>query len=76
MSWICIGASSRGGIGLDKCSCVQAWLKRGDYITPEDVRGVVHDLLRRRILLSYEDNAEGISSDQVIGEIVKWVAVA
>ncbi len=74
--WIHIGASPRGGIGLDKCSRVHAWLQGRDYVTPDDVRAVVHDVLRHRILLSYEANAEGISSDQVIQEIVKRVAVA
>ncbi len=74
--WIHIGASPRGGIGLDKCSRVHAWLEGRDYVTPDDVREVVHDVLRHRIMLSYEANAEGVSSDQVIKEIVKRVAVA
>jgi MoxR-like ATPase len=64
--WIHIGASPRGGIGLDKCSRVHAWLSGKDYVTPDDVREVVHDVLRHRIMLSYEANAEGITSDQVI----------
>jgi MoxR-like ATPase len=74
--WIHIGASPRGGIGLDKCSRVHAWLQSRDYVTPDDVRAVVNDVLRHRIMLSYEANAEGKTSDQVINEIVKRVAVA
>ena len=74
--WIHIGASPRGAIGLDKCSRVHAWLKGRDYVTPDDLREVAHDVLRHRIMLSYEANAEGITSDQVIAEIVKKVAVA
>ena len=74
--WIHIGASPRGGIGLDKCSRVHAWLQGRDYVTPDDVREVVHDVLRHRVMLSYEASAEGINSDQVIAEIVKRVAVA
>jgi MoxR-like ATPase len=74
--WIHIGASPRGTIGLEKCSRVRAWLRSKDYVDPDDVRDVVHDVLRHRILLSYEANAEGITSDQVIQEIVKRVAVA
>jgi MoxR-like ATPase len=74
--WIHIGASPRGGIGLDKCSRVHAWLQGRDYVTPDDVRAIVHDVLRHRILLSYEAHAEGASSDQVIKEIVTRVAVA
>jgi len=73
--WIHVGASPRGSIGLDKCSRAHAWLMGRDYVTPDDVREIVHDVLRHRIILSYEANAEGIGSDQVIQEIVKRVAV-
>ncbi|MCK5679844.1 MoxR family ATPase [bacterium] len=71
-----MGASPRGSLALDKCSRVNAWLAARDYVTPEDVRNVVHDCLRHRLILSYEANAEGMSVDQVIDEIVKLVAVA
>jgi MoxR-like ATPase len=74
--WIHVGASPRGAIGLDKCARVHAWLEGRDYVTPDDVREVVQDVLRHRILLSYEAHAEGIDSDQVIREIAKRVAVA
>ena len=74
--WIQVGASPRGGIGLDKCSRVHAWLAGRDHVTPDDVRAVVHDVLRHRIMLSYEANAAGITADRVIDEIVKQVAVA
>jgi MoxR-like ATPase len=74
--WIQVGASPRGGIGLDKCSRVYAWLNDHDHVTPDDVRSVVHDVIRHRLILSYEANAEGISANQVIDEIVKQVAVA
>lgn len=74
--WIHIGASPRGGISLDKCSRAYAWLQGADYVTPDDVRAVVNDVLRHRITLSYEANAEGVTSDQAIREIVKLVAVA
>jgi MoxR-like ATPase len=74
--WVHIGASPRGGIGLDKCSRAYTWLKGRDYVIPDDVRAVVGDVLRHRITLSYEANAEGVTSDQVIREVVKQVAVA
>ncbi len=74
--WIHIGASPRGAIGLDKCARVRAWLQGRDYVDPDDVRAVIHDVLRHRVMLSYEANAEGVTSDQVITEIVKRVAVA
>lgn len=73
--WIHIGASPRGAIGLDKCTRAHAWLQGRDYVDPDDVRTVVHDVLRHRILLSYEANADGVTGDEVIQEIVKRVAV-
>ena len=75
-SWIEVGASPRGSLALDKCSRAHAWLKNRDHVTPDDVRAIAHDVLRHRIMLSYEANAEGISTNQVITEIVKHVAVA
>ena len=74
-SWIEVGASPRGGLALDKCSRAHAWLKGRDYVTLEDVRAIVHNVLRHRLILSYEANAEGISADQVIKELVSQVAV-
>ena len=74
--WIQVGASPRGGIGLDKSSRAYAWLNGRDHVTPDDVRAVVHDCLRHRLMLSFEANAEGISANQVIDEVVKQVAVA
>jgi len=75
-AWIRIGASPRGAIGLDKCSRVHAWLNGRDHVLPDDVRAVVHGVFRHRIALSYEANADGISSNGVIDEILKLVAVA
>ncbi len=74
--WIQVGASPRGGIGLDKCSRVHAWLNGRDHVTPDDVRAIAHDVLRHRIMLSYEASAEGVSANQVVTEVVKQVAVA
>jgi len=74
--WIQIGASPRGTIGLDKCSRTYAWLKGRDYVRPDDVQALVHDVLRHRILLSYDAQAEGIKPDQVISKVVELVAVA
>jgi MoxR-like ATPase len=74
--WLLVGASPRGSIALDAVSRAHAWLQERDYVTPDDVRAVVHDCLRHRIILSYEANAEGVTADQVIGMLVKEVAVA
>jgi MoxR-like ATPase len=75
-SWIRIGASPRGAIGLDKCARVHAWLNGRNHVLPDDVRAVVHGVLRHRLALSYEANADGVSSNDVIDEILKLVAVA
>jgi MoxR-like ATPase len=74
-SWLEVGASPRGGIGLDKVSRAHAWLKGRDHVTPDDVQAVVHDVLRHRLMLTYEASASGVTADQVVGEIVKQVAV-
>ncbi len=74
--WINYGASPRGTIGLDKCSRVVAWLDGRDYVTPDDIRFIVHDVLRHRLILSYEANADTVNADAVIDEILKNVAVA
>ena len=75
-AWIQVGASPRGGIGLDKAARAHAWLHGRDHVGPEDVRAVVHDVLRHRLKLSYEANADGVTADDVIDELLKQVAVA
>ena len=62
--WIAYGASPRGTIALDRCARAHAWLAGRDYVTPEDVHAIAADVLRHRVLLSYEAEAEGIDSDQ------------
>jgi len=74
--WIEVGASPRGSLALDKCSRAHAWFKGNDHVTPDDVKAVIHDCLRHRLILTYEASAEGITTDEVITEIVKLVAVA
>ena len=74
-SWIEVGASPRGGLALDKCSRTHAWLQGRDYVTPDDVRAVLHNVLRHRLILSYEANADGIGADEIIKEIATQVAV-
>jgi len=75
-SWIEVGASPRGSIGLDKCSRVHAWLNERDYVDPEDVRAIIADVLRHRIALSYEAQGDGVTPDDAIEAIIKNVAVA
>jgi MoxR-like ATPase len=74
--WIDVGSSPRATLSLDRCARAHAWLKGNDHVTPDDVRAVVHDVLRHRLILSYEANAEGVTPDDVITAIVKNVAVA
>jgi len=73
--WIQVGASPRGALALDRCARAHAWLQGRDHVTPDDVRAVVHDCLRHRLMLSYEANAGGVSAHDVVTEIVKVVAV-
>ncbi len=74
--WVSVGASPRATLSLDRCSRAHAWLKGNDHVTPDDVRAVVHDVLRHRLILGYEANADGVTADDVITAIVKQVAVA
>jgi len=73
--WIEVGASPRGGIALDRCARAHAWLAGKDFVSPDDVRAVAHNVLRHRLILSYEASADGVTSDQVVSEVVKQVAV-
>ncbi len=73
--WIEVGSSPRASIALDKSSRAYAWMQGKDFVDPDDVRSIVHAVLRHRLILSYEAVADGISTDQVVDEIVKQVAV-
>src|SRR5262245_40072474 len=74
--WIQIGASPRASIGLDRTARARAWLQNRDHVTPDDVRDVAHDVLRHRLHLSYEAQADGVTANKVIDELLKLVAVA
>jgi MoxR-like ATPase len=67
------GASPRATIALDKCSKIHAWLKGRDFVTPEDVHAVVYDILRHRVILTFEAQADGMSADDVIEKLLKVV---
>jgi MoxR-like ATPase len=75
-SWLRVGASPRGAIGLDKCARVNAWLNNRDHVLPDDVRAIAHAVLRHRLTLSYEANADGVSANDVVDAILEQVAVA
>ncbi len=74
--WISYGASPRATISLDRCARAHAWLNERDYVSPEDVQAVAYEVLRHRILISYEAEAEGITPDNVISELIKLVPVS
>ena len=70
---IAFGASPRATIALDKCSRIHAWLAGRDFVTPEDIHAVVYDVLRHRIILSFEAQAGGLNADAVIAKLLKVV---
>jgi MoxR-like ATPase len=72
---ISFGASPRGSINLTTAAKCYAFIKRRGYVVPEDVRAVVHDVLRHRIGITYEAEAENINSEDIINRIVNVVEV-
>ncbi len=73
--WINYGASPRGTIALDRCSRVVAWLDGRKSVTPDDTRYIMHDVLRHRVALSYEANADKVGINTVIDTLLKNVAI-
>lgn len=74
--WIDFGASPRGTISLDRCAKAHAWLHGKEFVSPDDVRAVIHDTLRHRILTTFEAEAEGITTDKIIDTLIERVPVA
>ena len=73
--WIEYGGSPRATIALDRCARAHAWLKGQDYVSPDDVQAVAADVLRHRLLLSFEAEANGVTTDRVIRELLALVPV-
>lgn len=73
--WLQYGASPRASIALDRCARAKAWLQQRDFVSPEDIQDMALDILRHRLILSYEAEAEGITTDHVIKEIISRIAV-
>ncbi|WP_203141811.1 AAA family ATPase [Marinobacter mangrovi] len=74
--WIAFGASPRGTIALDRCARAKAWLDGRDFVSPDDVRAIAFDVLRHRVLLTFEAEADGITPDDVIQRLIDRVPVA
>lgn len=70
------GASPRATIALDRCARAHAWLNGQDYVSPDNIQAVAHDVLRHRIILSFEAEADGMSPDQVIDLLLTHVPVS
>lgn len=73
--WLQYGASPRASIALDRCARAKAWLAKRDYVDPSDIQDIAFDVLRHRLILSYEAEAEGITSDDVIKKLIARVPV-
>ncbi len=73
--WLQYGASPRATLALDRCARARAWLDGRDFVAPEDIQAIAYDVLRHRLILSYEAEAEGVSTDQFIRELIRRVAV-
>ena len=75
-TWIEYGASPRATIGLDRCARCHAWLAGRDFVSPDDVAAMAHDVLRHRLVVSYEGEIAGITSDGVIDRLLELVPIA
>ena len=74
-NWMLYGASPRATIALDRCARAHAWLDQRDFVGPDDIQAIAFDVLRHRVILSYEAEADGVTPDSFIQELVSRVAV-
>jgi MoxR-like ATPase len=75
-NWVEMGVSPRATIALDRAARAHAWLSGRDFVSPEDVHQVIYPVLRHRLLLSYQAQAEGVTGNIVIEELLNTVASA
>ena len=75
-NWLDFGASPRGTIALDACARAHAYLQGKDFVSPDDVQAVAHDVLRHRLIVSFEAEATGITADHIIDTLLRKVAAA
>ena len=74
-SWVQWGASPRATIALDRCARAHAWLAGRSYVGPEDIQALAFDVLRHRVLLSYEAEADGHTPDHFIEKLIDLIPV-
>jgi MoxR-like ATPase len=70
-----LGSSPRGTIALDLCARANAWLDNRDFVTPDDVQFIAHDVFRHRLICSFEADAQGLDSDYLIDQLLQQVPV-
>ena len=73
--WIEIGASPRATIALERCARAHAWIHQRDFVSPEDIQAVLPNVLRHRLIYSYQAQAQGIKPKQVIEKLLSLVPV-
>ena len=73
--WLQYGSSPRGTLCLDACARAHAWLDGRDFVSPGDVQAVLHDVLRHRLVLTFEAEADGISANDVLDQMLRLIAV-
>jgi MoxR-like ATPase len=74
-NWIQWGASPRATIALDRCARAHAWLAGRDYVGPEDIQNMAFDVLRHRLVLTYEAEASGHDADSFIEKMIQLIPV-
>lgn len=74
--WLAYGASPRATMALARCARVRAWLAGREFVTPDDIQHCAYPVLRHRLLLSMEAEADGIDTNQVIERLLQRVVVA
>jgi MoxR-like ATPase len=73
--WCRFGASPRASIGLARCSRARAWLDGDEFVAPHHIQAVAPEVLRHRLLLTFEAEAEGITTDDFINRLLNLVAI-
>ena len=74
-NWLDYGASPRATLALDRCARANAWLHGNDFVTPDDVQAVAHDVMRHRLIVSFEAEANGIDANAAIDKLIEIVPV-
>ncbi len=74
-AWISYGASPRASIALDRCSRALAWLDGRDYVSPDDVQSLAHEVFRHRLILDVQAEIDDINHDVVIDELLRLIPV-